>query len=59
MALMSGKAYIDSLRALKVRAFAFGKRIENQLEHELTAPAHVFRRFVGKDLDLGNPKYGV
>ncbi|MEJ2717308.1 MAG: 4-hydroxyphenylacetate 3-hydroxylase N-terminal domain-containing protein, partial [Deltaproteobacteria bacterium] len=39
MALMSGKAYKDSLRDLKVNAFAFGKRIENQLEHELTAPA--------------------
>lgn len=39
MALMSGKAYKDSLRDLKVNAYAFGKRIENQLEHELTAPA--------------------
>ena len=39
MALMSGKAYKDSLRDLKVKAYAFGKRIENQLEHELTAPA--------------------
>ncbi len=39
MALMSGNAYKDSLKDLKVNVYAFGKRIENQLEHELTAPA--------------------
>ena len=39
MALMSGKAYKDSIGDLKINVYAFGKRIENQLEHELTAPA--------------------
>lgn len=39
MALMSGQAYKDSLRDLKVKVYAFGKIIDNQLDHELTAPA--------------------
>ncbi len=39
MALMSGKQYKDSIKDLKVNAYAFGKKIENQLEHPLTAPA--------------------
>ena len=82
MALMSGNACKDSLRDLKVNVVAFGKRSENQREHELTAPAIEavafaiptdtkgitylhgapapdFRRFVGKDMDPGNPQYGV
>jgi len=39
MALMSGKAYKDSLRNMKLKAFAFGKPIDNLVEHELTGPA--------------------
>jgi 4-hydroxybutyryl-CoA dehydratase/vinylacetyl-CoA-Delta-isomerase len=39
MTLMDGKAYKDSLRDLKLNAYAFGKKIDNPLEHELTAPA--------------------
>jgi 4-hydroxybutyryl-CoA dehydratase / vinylacetyl-CoA-Delta-isomerase len=39
MALMSGKAYKDSLSDLKIKAYAFGERIDNLLDHELTGPS--------------------
>lgn len=39
MTLISGSMYKDSIRDLKLKAYAFGKPIDNPLEHELTAPA--------------------
>ena len=39
MSLMSGTQYKDSLRSLRLHAFAFGKRIDDVVEHELTGPA--------------------
>ncbi|MCF8024498.1 MAG: 4-hydroxybutyryl-CoA dehydratase [Desulfobacteraceae bacterium] len=39
MALMSGNDYKDSLKDLKVNAYAFGRKIDNIADHELTAPA--------------------
>jgi len=39
MALMSGSAYKDSIKDLKLKSYAFGRRIDHPLEHELTGPA--------------------
>ena len=39
MALMTGQQYKDSIRDLHVNGYCFGKKIENQLEHPITAPA--------------------
>jgi len=39
MALMTGQQYKDSIRNLKVNVHYFGEKIENQLEHPITAPA--------------------
>lgn len=39
MSLMTGKQYKDSIKDLNVNVYCFGKKIENQLEHPITAPA--------------------
>ena len=39
MSLISGNAYKDSLRDLKLNAYAFGKKIDNLVDHEITGPA--------------------
>jgi 4-hydroxybutyryl-CoA dehydratase/vinylacetyl-CoA-Delta-isomerase len=36
---MTGQEYKDSIRDLKVNVYCFGEKIENQLEHPITAPA--------------------
>lgn len=38
MALKDGKAYIESLRALKTKVYAFGEQIENIVDHPLFQP---------------------
>ena len=39
MSLMTGEQYKDSIKDLKINLYCFGKKIENQLEHPITAPA--------------------
>ena len=36
---MTGQQYKDSIKDMKINVYAFGKKIENQLEHPVTAPA--------------------
>jgi len=36
---MTGEQYKDSIKDLKINLYCFGKKIENQLEHPITAPA--------------------
>lgn len=36
---MTGEQYKDSIKDMKINVYAFGKKIENQLQHPITAPA--------------------
>ena len=39
MALMTGKQYKDSIKDMRINTYVLGKKIENQLEHPVIAPA--------------------
>ncbi len=39
MGLMTGQQYKDSIRDMKLNVYCFGEKIDNQLEHPITAPA--------------------
>jgi len=55
MALMTGQQYKDSIKDLKINAYLFGEKIENQLENPITAPAI---EAVAMTYDLANdPEY--
>ena len=39
MSLMTGEAYLESIRALKLRVFLFGKRVENPVDDPILRPS--------------------
>ena len=39
MALMTGEEYIESIRALKLNVFMFGKRVENPVDDPILRPS--------------------
>ena len=39
MAMMTGKEYVESLRAMKLRVYMFGKRVENPVDDPILRPS--------------------
>lgn len=39
MALMTGNEYIESLRALNLRVYMFGKKVENPVDDPILRPS--------------------
>ena len=39
MAMMTGKEYVESLRAMNLRVYMFGKRVENPVDDPILRPS--------------------